>query len=80
MNTDQFKNALKKYVEMAVDLFYESAIDTYDREEYGTFKSTLRSPKFLQKLESKVNNKITRLKGEKNKPLGDLADTAKSIK
>lgn len=80
MNTDQFKNAVKKYVEIAVDLFYDSAIDTYDRVEYGTFKSTLRSPKFLQKFDSKVNNKITRMKGEKKKPLGNLADTAKSIK
>lgn len=80
MNTEQFKNAIRKYVEMAVDLFYDSAIDTYDQQEYGTFKSTLRSTKFLQKFDSKVNNKITRMKSEKKKPLGNLADTAKSIK
>lgn len=80
MNTDTFKNAIKKYVELAIDLFYDTAIDTYDRDEFGTFKSTLRSPKFLQKFESKVNYKITRMKDGKRKPLGDLADTAKSIK
>lgn len=80
MNTDQFKNAIGKYVDVAIDMFYDSAIDTYDQQEYGTFKSTLRSTKFLQKFDSKVNNKITRMKGEKRKPLGNLADTAKSIK
>ncbi len=80
MNTDQFKNSINKYVELAIDLFYDTAIDTYDRDEFGTFKSTLRSPKFLQKFESKVNYKITRMKDAKKKPLGDLADTAKSIK
>ena len=80
MNSDQFKNAIRKYVDVAVDLFYDSAIDTYDQQEYGTFKSTLRSAKFLQKIDSKVNNKITRMKSEKKKLLGNLADTAKSIK
>jgi len=80
MNTEQFKNAIRKYAEMAVDLFYDSAIDTYDQQEYGTFKSTLRSTKFLQKFDSKINNKITKMKGMKKKPLGNLADTAKSIK
>ena len=79
MNTDQFKNALNKYVEAAIDIFYDTAIDTYD-EEYGSFKSTLRSSKFLQKFDSKVNNKITRMLSEKKKPFGNLADTAKSIK
>lgn len=79
MRTDQFGNAIKKYVEAALDVFYESAIDTYDREEYGSFKATLRSVKFLQKFDSKVNNKISRMKKEK-RPFGDLAATAKSIK
>jgi len=78
MRTDQFGNAIKKYVEAAIDVFYESAIDTYDREEYGSFKATLRSVKFLQKFDSKVNNKISRMKKDK-RPFGDLAATAKSI-
>lgn len=80
MNTEQFRNAIKRYVELAIDLFYDAAIDTYDAAEYGTFKSTLRSPKFLSKFESKVNYKITRMKDAKKKPLGDLADTCKSTK
>jgi hypothetical protein len=80
MKTEQFSGAVKKYIYAAIDLFYESAIDTYDRDEYGSFKSTLRSTKFLQKFDSKVNNKISRMKKEGKRPFGDLAATAKSIK
>jgi len=78
MNTETFKNAIYKYADKSVDLFYESAIDTYDKEEYGSFKSTLRSTKFLQKLDSKVNNKIIRMKKGSGK-LSNLADVAKGI-
>jgi hypothetical protein len=77
MKTQEFDNALRKYVKKAVEMFYDAAVDTYDREEYGSFTSTLRSSKFLQKLDSKLNSRITKLKA---KELPDLALVAKSAK
>ena len=73
----EFENALRKYVDTAIDMFYDAAIDTYERSEYGSVKSTLRSVKFLSKIDSKVNNKISRLDKKK---LPDLVAVAKSIK
>lgn len=61
MNATEFKNALRKYVKQAATMFYDAAVDTYDREEYGSFKSTLRSTKFLQKISSKINSRVARL-------------------
>jgi hypothetical protein len=77
MTSEEFSNALKKYVNQAIDMFYDAAIDAYDREEYGSFKSTLRSAKFLQKIDSKVNLRITRLPV---KLLPDLASVARLVK
>ena len=56
MNTLEFKNALRKYVEQAATMFYDAAVDTYDRDDYGSFKSNLRSVKFLQWINSKLNS------------------------
>lgn len=77
MNQPEFNGALKKYVSRAIDIFYDAAIDTYDRTEYGSFKSTLRSSKFLSKIDSKVNNRISRIE---QKSLPDLVNVCKSIK
>lgn len=77
MAAPEFTNALEKYINKSVDLFYELGVDTYDRDEYGSFKSTLRSVKFLQKIDSKVNLRASRLPA---RSLPDLANTAKSIK
>lgn len=77
MTTVDFKNALSKYISCATSMFYDAAVDTYDREEYGSFKSTLRSSKFLQKIDSKINSRILRLKP---KSLPDLAAVSKSVK
>jgi hypothetical protein len=60
MTSLEFNNSLEKYVNKAASIFYDAAIDTYD-EEYGSFKSTLRSTKFLEKIDSKINNRIFRL-------------------
>jgi len=79
MKDEQSINALKKYVETGLDMFYDLAIDSYDENEYGSFKSTLRSTKFRQKIDSKVNSKVIRLKSDKN-TLPKLESTAKSIK
>ena len=77
MNTDEFKNALRKYVKKAATMFYDAAIDTYEREEYGSFKSTLRSSKFLQRINSKINARIARIE---TKSLPNLVDVCKSAK
>lgn len=71
----EFKNALTKYVKKAVSMFYEAAVDTYDREQFGSFKSTLRSSKFLQKIDSKVNSRLLKVQP---KELPDLAQVAKT--
>lgn len=77
MKIPQFENSLLKYVKEAVSMFYEAAVDTYDREQFGSFKSALRSQKFLQKIDSKLNSRIVKLVP---KALPDLLATAKSIK
>jgi hypothetical protein len=77
MKSVEFGNALGKYVTKAVSLFYDAAVDTYDRDQFGSFKSTLRSAKFLTKIDSKMNSRIAKL-GAKSLP--DLSATAKSIK
>jgi hypothetical protein len=77
MRVAEFENALRKYVKKAVEMFYDAAVDSYDREQYGSFKSTLRSSKFLVKIDSKINSRIVKLTA---KSLPDLAVTAKSIK
>ncbi len=73
----EFKNAVRKYVSKAVAMFYDAAVDTYDRDQYGSFKSTLRSPKFLIKIDSKLNNRIVKINP---KELPNLVATLKSIK
>ncbi len=77
MRAVDFENALRKYVKKAVEMFYDAAVDSYDRDQYGSFKSTLRSSKFLAKIDSKINSRIVKITA---KSLPDLAATAKSIK
>ena len=77
MNTDQFKSSLNRYVERATAMFYDAAVDAYDRDTYGSFKSTLRSAKFLQKMDSKLSLRTTQLAA---KVLPDLSSVAKSAK
>ncbi|MVV47722.1 hypothetical protein EJA72_05590 [Pseudomonas sp. PB120] len=73
----EFQNAIAKYASVAANVFYDAAVDTYDREEYGSFKSTLRSTRFLGKMESKLNSRVLKLH---DKSLPDLALVAKAIK
>lgn len=77
MRHPDFSNAVLKYVKNSVSMFYDAAVDTYDREQYGSFKSTLRSPKFLLRIDSKINSRIVKL-GVRALP--NLAATAKSVK
>ncbi|MCI2263815.1 AIPR family protein [Xanthomonas indica] len=69
----EFQNALRKYATKATEIFYEAAIDTYEREEYGSIKSCFRSNKFLQKISAKLGMKAAKLKG-----LPNLTHAAKS--
>lgn len=77
MKTTEFQSALTKYVSKAAALFYDAAVDAYDRDFYGSFKSTLRSSKFLQKIDSKLNLRVTQLRP---RSLPDLGHVAKSNK
>jgi len=77
MRSAEFENALRKYVKRAVEMFYDAAVDSYDREQYGSFKSTLRSSKFLVRIDSKINSRIVKVNA---KSLPDLAATAKTVK
>ncbi|MES2187556.1 MAG: AIPR family protein [Pseudomonadota bacterium] len=77
MKRPEFQSALLKYVKQAVSMFYDAAVDTYDRDQFGSFKSTLRSSKFLQKIDSKMNSRIVKLAA---KSLPDLAAVCKSIR
>lgn len=77
MKTAEFQNALRKHVEKGAELFYDAAIDTYDRADYGSFKSTLRATKFLTKMDSKLNARVAKLQP---KALPDLVNVCKSIK
>ena len=77
MKTTEFSNALRKYVKLAASMFYDAAIDTYDHDEYGSFKSTLRSAKFFQRINSKINIRITRLEKRAVPDLVAVCRTAK---
>jgi hypothetical protein len=77
MKLVEFTNALTKYVVEAASMFYDAAVDTYDRDEYGSFKSTLRSTKFLLKIDSKLNSRITKLKPKSLPDLGAVCRSAK---
>ena len=78
MNTTECKNALRKYSKQAATMFYDAAVDTYDREEYGSFKSTLRSAKFFTRIDSKINSRIARLDSRALPNLAVVCRTAKT--
>lgn len=77
MRDKAFQNAVEKYTSKATEIYFDAAIDTYDRSEYGSVKSTLRSTKFLGKMESKIAMRAAKLKP---KELPNLVDVCKSIK
>ncbi|MCA3642063.1 MAG: AIPR family protein [Methylobacterium sp.] len=77
MNTPEFKSALQKYVKKAGELYFDTAVDTYDSDEYGSFKATLRSNSFLKRMESKLSLKIKKID---KKSLPDLKNVCKAAK
>jgi hypothetical protein len=73
-----FDSALSKYIIAALDFYFDVAIDTYDEETFGSVRSALRSPRFLQKFDQKANNKLAgKIKSLK---LPSLSAALKSIK
>ncbi len=77
MKNQAFQNSINKYAAKATEIFFDAAIDTYDRSEYGSVKATLRSVKFLGKMDSKIAMRVAKLKA---KELPNLVDVCKSIK
>lgn len=77
MDGQEFRSALGKYVLRAATMFYDAAVDAYDVDMYGSYKSTLRSSKFLQKMDSKINLRVSQLAA---KALPDLASVNKPAK
>jgi hypothetical protein len=81
INTDQFRAALEKIVNVAIEIYYLQAVDTYGYgRDFGTTKSTLRSAKFLQLLEPKIEFKIGQLSKMKTGRPPALENVAKNIK
>lgn len=81
INTDTFRKALSRIVDHAVEIYYLQAVDTYaDGRDFGTYKSTLRSTKFLQLLEPKVDFKVAQLQKLKTGKPTALENVAKNIK
>ncbi|GJE57171.1 AIPR family protein [Methylobacterium thuringiense] len=77
MAAPEFHNGIKKYTSKATAMFYDAAVDAYERDTYGSFKSTLRSSKFLQKIDSKINLRVSQLAA---RTLPDLAVVSKGVK
>ena len=77
MKSKEFNNALGKHVQMAAEMFFDAAVDSYDRDDYGSFKATLRSSKFLTKIDSKIGLRISRIKGNQ---VPDLKAVCRSLK
>lgn len=81
INSAAFRNALARIVDIAVEIYYLQAVDTYGNgNEFGTFKSTLRSSKFLQLLEPKIDFKVSQLSKLKTNKPSALENVAKNIK
>ncbi|MEK7943698.1 AIPR family protein [Pigmentiphaga sp. YJ18] len=81
INTDNFRAALGKIADTAIEIYYLQAVDTYQGgKEFGTYKSTLRSTRFLQQLEPKIDFKVAQLPTMKTNRPPILENVAKNIK
>ena len=72
MNAPEFAGALRKYVQKALELYIDIAINTYE-PEYRSVRSALRSVPFLTKFTQKLKMRMGSLK------LPKLEDVQKSI-
>lgn len=79
MAKEQYQNCLKKYVEEALDLYFDLASDTYDATEFGSPRQAMRSVKFFHKISQKLDNKVASMKAKKRK-MPDLEGAIRSAK
>ena len=77
MHGESYQGALRKYVEQALDLYFDLASDTYEPDEYGSPRQATRSAKFFQRIVQKLDNKIASMKSKKAR-LPDLEAAIKS--
>lgn len=75
MKRPEFSSALEKYVTASAEAFWDAAVDAYD-EDFGSFKSALRSSAFFKKVDSKLSLRINRIIAKKGVP--DLKHVCKS--
>lgn len=81
INSSIFRNALSKLVDSAVEIYYLQAVDTYGSgTDFGTHKSTLRSVKFLQLIEPKIDFKVSQLGKQRTNNPSALQNVAKNIR
>ncbi|HEY0621496.1 AIPR family protein [Sphingomonas sp.] len=75
MTRKEFKSALEKYIDASAEAFWDAAVDAYD-EDFGSFKSALRSSAFFKKVDSKLSLRITKILSRKEVP--ELKQVCKS--
>lgn len=75
MKRKEFSAAISKYVSVSADAFWDAAVDAYD-DDFGSFKSALRSSAFFKKVDSKLSLRITKIISKKDVP--DLKHVCKS--
>ncbi|AJK50217.1 AIPR family protein [Burkholderia plantarii] len=80
INTNTFRNALSKIADSAIEIYYMLAVDTYQGGDFGTHKSTLRSTRFLQQIEPKIDFKVNQISTAKSNRPSILENVAKNIK
>jgi hypothetical protein len=78
MTEETYQGALRRYVEQALDLYFDLASDTYEPDEYGSPRQATRSVKFFQRIVQKLENKIASMKSKKTR-LPDLEAAIKSV-
>lgn len=75
MGSKEFQGALRNIIQSAADLYFDSAVDTYDSDEFLSHAAVFRSTKFLERLNSKVSRKVAKLQPKK---IPSLVAAAKS--
>lgn len=76
MSKPEFSSALSKYVSASAEAFWDAAVDAYD-DDFGSFKSALRSSAFFKKVDSKLSLRINKILSRKEVP--DLKHVCKSV-
>ncbi|WP_242139458.1 AIPR family protein [Sphingomonas sp. TREG-RG-20F-R18-01] len=75
MNRPEFASAIARYVDASAEAFWDAAVDAYD-DDFGSFKSALRSTAFFKKVDSKLALRINKIILKKGVP--DLKHVCKT--